>query len=129
MGTPTLVGVEARLRLEPEGGWGPPADPWEVARAVAADLAAKYGERLRGVIVFGSVARGDNTDESDIDLLVLLDRIDNDVAEGDRLSDFAFENIMRLERDIFAMAATEDELAHSGKPLFRNIRREGIRIA
>jgi predicted nucleotidyltransferase len=100
-----------------------------VARAVAADLAVKYGERLRGVIVFGSVARGDNTDESDIDLLVLLDRIDDDVAERDRLSDVIFDNIMRLERDIFAMAATEDELAQSRKPLFLNIRREGVRIA
>jgi predicted nucleotidyltransferase len=121
--------MEARLRLEPEGGWGPPADPWDVARAVAADLAAKYGGRLRGVIVFGSLARGDHTAESDIDLLVLLDRIDDEVAEGDRLSDITFENIMRLQRDIFAMAATEDELAHSRKPLFMNIRREGVRIA
>jgi len=36
-------------------------------------LAKQYGKRLRGVILYGSMARGEATSDSDIDLLVLLD--------------------------------------------------------
>ena len=31
-----------------------------------------YGDRLKEVILFGSCARGDYTDESDIDVMILL---------------------------------------------------------
>ena len=96
---------------------------------MAADLAGVYGERLRGVIVFGSVARGDDDEESDLDLLVLLDRIEDDVVEGDHLSDVTFDHIMRFQRDIVALPATEEQLANSRKPLYVNIRREGVRVA
>ncbi|GAB4464966.1 MAG: hypothetical protein Kow0070_27150 [Anaerolineales bacterium] len=36
-------------------------------------LAKCYGERLKGVILYGSMARGEATAASDIDLLVLLE--------------------------------------------------------
>jgi predicted nucleotidyltransferase len=35
-------------------------------------LAQYYGKRLKGVILYGSMARGQDTSASDIDLLVLL---------------------------------------------------------
>ena len=31
-----------------------------------------YGDRLKGIVLYGSLARGDEDDDSDIDLLVLL---------------------------------------------------------
>lgn len=39
------------------------------------ELEDLYGERLRGVYLFGSHARGEATSESDVDVLVVLDRI------------------------------------------------------
>jgi predicted nucleotidyltransferase len=36
-------------------------------------LERAFGERLRGVILYGSRARGDHGPDSDLDLLVLLD--------------------------------------------------------
>lgn len=39
-------------------------------------LQEHFGERLLGVLLFGSVARGDWTKDSDIDLLVFVDRWD-----------------------------------------------------
>lgn len=35
-------------------------------------LQATYGSRLKGVMLYGSEARGEATEDSDIDLLVLL---------------------------------------------------------
>jgi predicted nucleotidyltransferase len=51
----------------------------ERARAVARQFAAAarrhFGKRLKAVRLYGSAARGDWTKESDIDVLVLLDRV------------------------------------------------------
>jgi antitoxin ChpS len=52
----------------------PPSDA-EVERALAAFATAArrhYGDRLKGLYLFGSRARGDNTPESDADVAVVL---------------------------------------------------------
>jgi predicted nucleotidyltransferase len=41
--------------------------------AYAARLQAVFGERLREVRLFGSFARGDASEDSDVDVLVLVD--------------------------------------------------------
>jgi len=43
-----------------------------VARALADWLRKRLGERVANVILFGSVARGEADEESDVDLLVLV---------------------------------------------------------
>lgn len=52
-------------------------DPRQAAREFAGALAATLGDRLRSVVLYGSVARGEAVPGvSDINVLVLLDRID-----------------------------------------------------
>lgn len=52
-------------------------DPLESARKLAAELNGLLGERLRSLLVHGSVARGEAVEGvSDVNVLVLLDRID-----------------------------------------------------
>jgi predicted nucleotidyltransferase len=41
----------------------------------------RFGERLRGLVLFGSRARGDHRPDSDADVAVFLDRIDDLVAD------------------------------------------------
>ncbi len=53
------------------------ADPKETAERYAAELASVLGPRLRSVVLYGSVARGEAVPGvSDINLLVLLDLVD-----------------------------------------------------
>ena len=35
-----------------------------------------YGTRLRGLYLYGSFARGEQDDESDVDIVIVLDRVD-----------------------------------------------------
>jgi len=49
-------------------------------------LQGLYCERIRGVYVYGSYARGEGGRESDLDVLVVLDRLDSYGAEVDRTS-------------------------------------------
>lgn len=39
-------------------------------------LKSVYGNRLKAVILYGSVARGTQTEDSDIDIMVLVDGTD-----------------------------------------------------
>jgi len=48
----------------------------KVLRRFCGLLLRRYGERLRGVLLFGSVARGDWDESSDMDLLLVLDSLD-----------------------------------------------------
>jgi predicted nucleotidyltransferase len=47
-------------------------DPFEVAARVAADLRVIFGDRLVDVVVFGSYAQGTATNDSDLDVALVL---------------------------------------------------------
>jgi predicted nucleotidyltransferase len=52
-----------------------------LAQRFAADVRDHFGSRVRAVRLYGSAARGDWTPESDIDILVLFDRVSGDDSE------------------------------------------------
>ena len=43
-----------------------------------------YADRLKEIVLFGSYARGDYSNESDIDLLVVLDHLNDLSAEREK---------------------------------------------
>jgi predicted nucleotidyltransferase len=47
----------------------------DTVAALKGALAARFGERLRELVLFGSRARGDAHDESDIDVLVIIEAV------------------------------------------------------
>jgi predicted nucleotidyltransferase len=50
-------------------------------RELRTGLVAMYGDRLKGVYLFGSYARKEADPESDVDVLVVLDRLDRYTQE------------------------------------------------
>lgn len=73
------------------------------AVAFAQRVRARFGERLRSLQVFGSRSRGEAREHSDLDILVLLDRVS--LAERHALSDLGVD--LMLEADLpFEIAPT-----------------------
>ena len=50
-----------------------------------------YGDRLKGLYLYGSYARGEEDRESDLDILVVLEQFDHYAAEVNRTGELASE--------------------------------------
>ena len=70
-----------------------PAVVDETLRAFVTALRRRFGQRLMSIRLFGSYARGDATGDSDVDCLILLDRVDrtDDRAITDLAADLVWQ--------------------------------------
>lgn len=91
-----------------------------------------FNDKLRDVILFGSYARGDFDEESDIDILVVVNlpaeemykyREELDSVCGELLFDYGIP-ISILEKD-YATYNKYSEIL----PFYKNIAKEGVKIA
>ena len=91
-------------------------------------LAKVYGERLRGVYLYGSYARGDFRPDSDIDVLIVLAGTANPGQEIDRIGDGVADICLDHNVLIGTFPVPEKWFQERRSPLFENVRREGIRL-
>ena len=103
-----------------------------ITAQVAEEAKRHFGEKLCSVVLFGSYARGDFDEESDIDILLVIDCPRESLTRYIfALSGFASR--LSLENDIKISLTTVDlqtftDYKHS-IPFYENADREGIRIA
>lgn len=127
---PEVAERETALRPDPEHpSLGEILDPEDVARAVGTDLRELYGDRLRQVVLFGSWARRDAHPESDIDVLIVLDRVDSAWEELRRMDAVLWRHSVANDTLVSATPVSEDDLADGRWPLLRRVRAEGLQVA
>ena len=88
-----------------------------------------YGSHLKRVILYGSYARGDYTPDSDVDIMILVDLKDEEMASySDALSEIGFE--YNVDHDIWMMPVVKniEHFRHwvSAYPFYRNVQKEGV---
>jgi len=85
-----------------------------------------YQERLRGLYLYGSYARGDFHPDSDVDVLVVLEGQVHPSQEIDRISDLVADICLAHHVLIATFPVPEEWLRVRKSPLFEQVRREGI---
>jgi predicted nucleotidyltransferase len=96
-----------------------PSEGWRIAEEAARRLQDAYGDRLREVVLFGSWVRGEAHEESDVDLLVVLDAVPNRAIERDRIVDAVFDLEADSKRAIEAFPVSESDLCERTRPFVR----------
>ena len=87
---------------------------------------------LDSVIVYGSYARGDYSEFSDIDVMLLVSLGEEGIKKiSDQISDLAFDFMMKYGVDISPVMTNIDHFNYwaDNLPYYRNVRDEGVRLS
>ena len=87
-----------------------------------------YGSRLRGLYVFGSYARGNVDAESDIDILVVLDQVQNPATEIDRTGYLVSDLSLRHGISISRVFLSERDWLEGSTVFLQNVREEAVAV-
>ena len=91
-------------------------------------LAALYGDRLKGVYLFGSHARGEAREDSDIDVAIVLEGPVNRRQESRRVSELTAALSLRENCVLMPFFLSEEEYVTGPYAVFRNIASEGVPV-
>lgn len=91
-------------------------------------LTALYGDRLKGLYVFGSHARGEAGEDSDIDVAVVLEGSVNRRCERRRTSELIAALSLRENCVLMPFFLSEEEYITGHCAVFRNIASEGVSV-
>ena len=97
-----------------------------IIRQCKATLQSYYGPRLKGIVVYGSVARQQAGAESDIDLLVLLVQPFNYFEETRQIIDLLYPIQLESEYLISAKPVFLPDYERGRFQLYRTAKREGV---
>jgi predicted nucleotidyltransferase len=101
-----------------------------VAQALAeyaSQLRRRYGEAVVELCLFGSFARGEADEDSDVDVAVVLDQVDwrTRCAVIDLATDIGLPLDLRISPTVFDRA-TWETWRREERPLVMDIEREGV---
>lgn len=100
-----------------------------VMQVYISELKKIYGSHLCKIILYGSYARGDYSEDSDIDIMILLDLSDMDIKSyRHQLSDLTFDLNMDYDVDIKPIAKSKEQYQKWMKnyPFYANVNKEGL---
>jgi uncharacterized protein len=81
------------------------------------------------VLLFGSWARGDAVADSDVDLLVVLDRVEQPWSERRRMAEILWRHSFEGDIVVTALAVGEAEFENPAEPVLIRAREEGLEVA
>jgi len=87
-----------------------------------------YGERLRGVYLYGSAARNQLTPDSDIDIAIILDDIKSRFEEHERTSQLGSDVSLEENSLVTFLFISEADFTEGLFTIHRMIKREGVPV-
>lgn len=104
----------------------------EIMNRIVAFSKETFGEKFKNVILYGSYARGDYDDESDIDVMIMVDMSCEDLVKYRRkMNDFCAD--LDLQYNVLLVSKLQsqpffDEWVNS-LPFYQNVLKDGVMYA
>jgi len=100
----------------------------ELLGTLRSEVAALYGDRLDRLVLFGSRARADAVQGSDLDLLLVLRGPVRPGEEIRRTSELAARLSLAHDIDLQLIPMAADRYEAEQSPFLLNVRREGVAV-
>ena len=85
-----------------------------------------YDEQLKGLYLYGSYARKDADVESDVDILIILDKIESYSDEIAKTSELVSELSLKYDKTISRVFVSRQDWNEKETPFLLNARKEAI---
>lgn len=106
-----------------------PVDTHDIVLDFSRQVKDILGDKLSKVILYGSYARGDYRENSDIDIMVLTTLTDNQIMQiKTDIYDLAFDFQMEYGVDISVLIKNEEHFNYwlGALPFYDNVQKEGV---
>ncbi len=100
----------------------------EIALETKKELMGIYGDRLRGVYLYGSAARNQLTPDSDIDIAVVLDDIKRHFDELERTRELGSKISLQYNTIVMFLFVPEKDYKQGTYAVYRAIKRDGLAV-
>ena len=97
-----------------------------VIQRVKEGLMNYYQDQIESIILYGSQARGDAQEYSDIDFLIILKVLENPFEEIDKTTDFITQICLDYDVVISWQFITSERFKIQDSPFIYNVKKEGI---
>jgi len=114
-----------------KGGHGMPTFIQPLLKEFTKEIVNIYGNHLKAVILYGSYARGDYNENSDIDIMILVELSELEIKEyRHELSELTYEFNMQYDLDIKPIAKSMEIFMKwlDVYPFYKNVNEEGVAL-
>ena len=100
---------------------------WKMKEDLICGLRLIFGNAIQTIILYGSVARNEATEESDIDIAIIMKK-DMEEAEKEQFLRWSAEMDIQYNKVFSIVDIQEEQLEKWGDilPFYKNIREEGV---
>lgn len=86
-----------------------------------------FNDRLVSIILYGSVARGTNTDESDVDIAIIL-KDSKSLSVQEKLVDFTLDLDLKYDKVFSVIDIDYEEFLkwENILPFYKNVKKDGV---